>query len=109
MIRPSELASDRIDTNPTAAAVMVSAGELSRKKSMKIGFARSRMPIPAVTLKHRTTQSSQNWGVLIALRADTCPRLINFPCLACEGSQPAGFQSSAGTRMRIQPIAMKTA
>gem|GEM_PF-3561542 len=52
---------------------------LSRKKSWKIGDAFSRMPMPAVTLKQSTTQSSQNWGVLIAFPADTFALLMSVP------------------------------
>jgi hypothetical protein len=67
------------------------------------------MPIPAVTLKHSTTHSSQNCGVLIALRADTFAVVIRLPVFACSGCQPAGFQSDAGTRMSSQPTDMNTA
>ncbi len=41
------------------------------KKSWIIGDAFSRIPMPAVTLKHNTTQRHQNCGVLMALAADT--------------------------------------
>src|SRR3954453_14846150 len=59
--------------------------------------------MPAVTLKHRTTHSSQNCGVRIALRAETFAVVISLPVWACAGSHPAGFQSGAGTRMSSQP------
>jgi hypothetical protein len=74
-----------------------------------MGAARSRMPMPAVTLKQSTTHRNQNCGVLIALRADTFAVVMSEPVLACSGSQPAGFQSSAGTRMSSQPTDMNTA
>ena len=64
--------------------------------------------MPAVTLKHSTTHSSQNCGVLMELAAETSPVLIRTPFGACAGSQPAGFQSSAGTRISSQPTDMKT-
>ena len=65
--------------------------------------------MPAVTLKHSTTQSSQNCGVRIALRADTFAAGISVSVLACAGSHPAGSQSGAGTRMSSQPTDMNTA
>ena len=71
--------------------------------------ARSRMPIPAVTLKHSTTHSSQNCGVLIALVAETFAVVTSGRFFAVAGSQPAGCQSSAGTRISSQPTDMKTA
>jgi hypothetical protein len=65
--------------------------------------------MPAVTLKQSTTQSSQNCGVLIALRAETSAVVINEPVFARAGSHPAGFQSAAGTRISSQPTDMNTA
>ena len=44
--------------------------------------------MPAVTLKHSTTQSSQNCGVLIALRAETFAMVISEPVLAWPGPSP---------------------
>src|SRR3954467_15058591 len=88
-IRPSALASERIATNPAAAAVSAAGLVASGKKSWKIGEARSRIPIPAVTLKQRTTQSSQNCGVLIALAAETLAVVIMVCALARAGSHPA--------------------
>ena len=67
------------------------------------------MPIPAVTLKHSTTQSSQNWGVRIALFADTFAVVISDPVFAAPGCQPAGVQPSGGTRTSNQPTDMNTA
>ena len=65
--------------------------------------------MPAVTLKQRTTQSSQNCGVLMAFAAETWPRVIIVLCLAVDGSHPGGDQPSAGTRIRSQPSDMNTA
>ena len=63
--------------------------------------------MPAVTLKQSTTQSSQNCGVRIALRADTSNLPASTPSVG--GVQPAGRQPSAGTRMSSHPTDMKTA
>src|SRR3954468_14862224 len=68
--RPSMLHSDSSATNPAAAAAPTGV-EVFLKKSTIIGDAFSRIPMPAVTLKHRTTHSSQNCGVLMALAAET--------------------------------------
>src|SRR4051794_19223323 len=108
-IRPSALASDSTATNPAAAAAIAPGLAGSPKKSVKIGEAFSSTPIPAVTLKHSTTHSSQNCGVLIALAAETLAVLIMVFALTCAGSHPAGFQSSAGTRISSQPTDMNTA
>src|SRR5918998_5063108 len=67
------------------------------------------IPMPAVTLKHSTTHSSQNCGVLIAFRAETLPSLISEPTGSAVGRHPVGFQSSAGTRMSSHPSDMNTA
>src|SRR5262245_30783901 len=55
-------------------------------------------PIPAVTLKQRTTQSSQNCGVLIASPGVTLCCVISVFAFSGGGTQPAGFQPSGGTR-----------
>ena len=47
-------ASDSSATNPAAAAGGTGV-DVSAKKSLIIGAAFSRMPMPAVTLKHSTT------------------------------------------------------
>ena len=65
--------------------------------------------MPVVRLKHSTTHSSQNWGVLIAVAAETLCELIDEPAACAFGSQPAGLQPSAGTRMSSQPTDMNTA
>src|SRR3954447_3292647 len=83
--RPSMLDSERIDTNAPAAAPMTGAGPAGAKKSWEIGGAFSRMPMPAVTLKHSTTQSSQNCGSLIAVAADTAGPEPVAPGAACGG------------------------
>src|SRR5689334_24901547 len=97
-MRPAEFASDRIATNPPAAMPSATFAFASSvlKKSTYIGFAFSRMPMPAVTLKQRTTHSSQNCGVLTALVADTL--LVVMSAWPFGATQPAGFQSAAGTR-----------
>src|SRR5580693_2958189 len=67
------------------------------------------MPIPAVTLKHSTTHSSQNWGVLIAFAADTLAVVTNDPALCGSGFQSPGVHPGAGTRTNSHPIDMNTA
>src|ERR1700753_2544634 len=67
------------------------------------------MPIPAVTLKQSTTHSSQNWGVLIALAADTLAVVTNDPALCGLGFQSRGVHPGAGTRTNSHPIDMNTA
>ena len=70
--RPAMLKSESRPTKPPAAATAtVDVPSSPRKKSWIIGLACSRMPMPAVTLQNRTTQSSQNWGVRMALAAVT--------------------------------------
>src|SRR3954470_13780572 len=95
--RPSMLASDSSATYAGAAAAATGVG-VSRKKSVIIGAAFSRMPMPAVTLKHSTIHSSQNCRVRIAFFAETW--LVVTSALAFAGApvHPAGFQSAAGTR-----------
>src|SRR5882724_10235686 len=106
--RPSMFANDSSATNPAAAVAVTGIGVLL-KKSVIIGDAFSRIPMPAVTLKHNTTQRSQNCGVLIALRADTLAVVISAWVLSFAGSYPAGRQSSAGTRISSTPSDMNTA
>src|SRR5689334_4442242 len=108
MNRPSMLASDSSATKPAAAEADTGVG-VDRKKSWIIGAAFSRMPMPAVTLKHSTTHRHQNCGVLIALAADTLAVLINRWVRSIAGDQPAGRQPSAGTRTRNTPSDMNTA
>src|SRR3954451_22955782 len=106
--RPSMLHSDSRATNPAAAAAPTGV-DVFLKKSWIIGDAFSRMPMPAVTLKHRTTHRHQNCGVLIAFAAETFAVLIIALPWSVFGCQPAGFQSSAGTRTSSQPINMNAA
>src|ERR1700759_4491445 len=106
--RPSMLVSDSSATKP-AAAVAPTGADVCLKKSPIIGAAFSRMPMPAVTLKHNTIHRNQNCGVLIALAADTLAVVIMVLPLAEEGCQPTGRQSSAGTRISSTPSDMNTA
>src|SRR4051794_37438407 len=106
--RPSMLASDSSATKPDAAAAVIASGVLL-KKSRIIGAAFSRMPMPAVTLKHSTIHRHQKLGVRIALRAETWLVLISAPVLLSAGDQPAGRQPSAGTRTSSTPSIMNTA
>ena len=64
--------------------------------------------MPAVTLQNSTIHSSQNCGVLIALPADTLSVVTSDFFFTVDGSKPAGFQSSAGTRTMNAPNIMKT-
>ena len=69
-IRPAMLAADSSATKPAAADTETGV-ELSAKKSLIIGAAFSRMPMPAVTFIQRMTHRHQNCGVRTALRAET--------------------------------------
>src|SRR5947207_217370 len=106
--RPSMLHSESSATNPAAAAVPTGV-EVFLKKSVIIGDAFSRIPMPAVTLKHSTTHRHQNCGVLIAFFALTFAVVIIAIPWSVFGSQPAGFQPSGGTRTSSQPIDMNAA
>lgn len=80
---------------------------VSEKKSVIIGAAFSRMPMPAVTFMVRTTHRHQNWGVRIACFAETCGPLTTAsstrpPCCTCCAGGP-------GTRMSSTPSVMNTA
>ena len=70
-----------------------------------MGDAWPSTPIPAVTFMQSTTHSSQNCGVRHATSTDTLACVTSARGCA-EGTQPAGFQSSAGTRTVIAPIIM---
>lgn len=84
----------RSPTNPAAAlAVMVPL-----KTSWIIADACPNTPMPAVTLKQRTTHSSQNCGVRIAAAGVTCSRVIMARAAPVGSTQPSGFQPAAGTR-----------
>ena len=65
--------------------------------------------MPAVTLQNRTTHSSQNCGVRIALAAVTfAARDQRAVRGCCSGSQPSGFQPSAGSRTVNAPSVIIT-
>src|SRR3954447_10513879 len=70
-MRPAMLAADSRATKPAAAEADTGV-EVSAKKSVIIGAAFSRMPIPAVTFMQSTTHRHQNCGVRTASRAETC-------------------------------------
>src|SRR5215211_92722 len=101
--RPLMLHSESRPTKPAAAAALT-----LETKSWIIGAACSRMPMPAVTLQNRTVQSIQNCGVLIAFVAVTFPAVIIERSERCGGVQPAGRQSSAGTRTVNAPSIIAT-
>ena len=82
MKRPDMFASESRPTKPAAAAALVPS-----KKSWIMGEACSRKPIPAVTLANRTTHSSQNCGVLIALAAVTSAVVLIPPVFASDGGE----------------------
>ena len=64
--------------------------------------------MPAVTLQKSTIHSSQNWGVLIALLADTLEVVTSDRDSTVFGSKPSGFQSSAGTLISHAPNSITT-
>src|ERR1043165_8996136 len=70
-MRPAMLAADSRATKP-AAADPDTGVEVFAKKSVIIGAAFSRMPMPAVTFMQSTTHRHQNCGVRRALPAETC-------------------------------------
>src|SRR3954447_5197200 len=107
-IRPIMLASDNRATNPAAADAATGVC-VWRKNSVIIGEAFSRMPMPAVTLKHSTIHSNQNCGVRIAFFAETWLVVISTPFLLAAEVQPAGCQPGGGTRTSITPSDMNTA
>ncbi len=62
----------------------------SLKTSWIIADAWPSTPIPAVTLKQSTTQSSQNCCVLMASPGCTLCRVMSEPALSFGGAKPAG-------------------
>src|SRR3954447_13020508 len=104
--RPAMLNSDSTPTKPAAAATLTLDFPSTRKKSWIIGLACSRMPMPAVTLQNSTIHSSQNDRVRSALAADTLAVVTSGLAATSAGSQPSGFQPSAGTRMVKAPNIM---
>jgi hypothetical protein len=101
-IRPSMLAAESSATNPAAADAETGV-EVSAKKSVIIGAAFSRMPIPAVTFMQSTTHRHQNWGVRMALFAETCTPSSGA------GPPSAAVFAGRGTRTSSTPSDMKTA
>src|SRR4051812_46084103 len=101
--RPLMLHSDSRPTKPAAAAALTVS-----KWSWIIGDACSRMPMPAVTLQHNTTHSSQNCGVRIALEAVTFAGVTRLRSERRSGSQPVGFQPSSGSRTVNAPRVIVT-
>src|SRR5215471_15810605 len=84
-------------SSPTKPAAALGVTE-PLKTSWIIGDACPSTPMPAVTLKHKTTHKSQNCGVFSAALGVTL-FLVMSERACCGGSvQPAGFQSAAGTR-----------
>src|SRR3954447_17966283 len=69
-MRPAMLAADSSATKP-AAADTETGGDVSLKKSVIIGAAFSRMPMPAVTFMQSMAHRHQNGGVRTALRDET--------------------------------------
>src|ERR687898_2562546 len=79
---------------PTAA--------LTPNMSEHIFEACPRMPMPALTFMHSTTQRHQNCGVFHAISTPTLAVvIIGVRCTV--GSQPCGFQSLGGTRTMNAP------
>jgi hypothetical protein len=64
------------------------------------------MPMPAVTLQNSTVHNNQNWGVRIAVSAETLAVVTIDLAFVVDGSYPWGFQSSAGTLMVKAPNIM---
>src|SRR5215207_9255844 len=74
---------------PTAA--------LTPNMSEHILEACPRMPMPALTFMHSTTQRHQNCGVFHALSTPTLAVVI-IGVTCSSGSQPSGFHPGGGTR-----------
>jgi hypothetical protein len=66
------------------------------KTSCSIGDAIPMMPMPAVTFRQRTPQTSQNCGVFKASFRPTLWAVISD--VRGFGSQPLGFKPAAGSR-----------
>jgi hypothetical protein len=82
-----------ISTNVLAKTGVTIFGSVGPKISLSIVLATPSTPMPAVMLKQRTIQRSQNCGVFIASFTPTA-------CVNCSagGFQPAGSQPGAGMR-----------
>src|SRR5918994_7952449 len=61
-----------------------------------------RMPMPALTFMHSTTQRHQNCGVFHARSTPTLA-LVIIGLRYFSGSQPSGFQPGGGTRTTNAP------
>ncbi len=107
MNRPAMLAALSSATKPVAAVARTGVEDVL-KKSTSIGAAFSRMPMPAVTLKHSTTQSSQNCGVLIALFAETLKATVALG-LSLRRAAFSSVNSLEGRRTSSTPTLMKIA
>ena len=83
---------------------MIRAGNMS----WLIGDAWPRTPIPAVTFRQSTTQSSQNCGVLNAVPTATWALVTSFCEPAGLGHEARGRHPAAGTRTVSTPNIMKT-
>src|SRR4051812_35858611 len=88
--RPAMLKRLNTPTKPAAAAAVTRPGNIS----WIIGDAWPSTPMPAVTLRNRTAQSSQNGRVLIATSAVRSRGVVSgvLPVAAVElaGRQPGG-------------------
>ncbi|MCY1239005.1 hypothetical protein D9M72_517750 [compost metagenome] len=105
--RPAMLPIESSPTKPAATPALTRDTPSDfRKKSWIMGAACSRMPMPAVTLQNSATHTSQNCGVLIAFLAETFSVVTSVAALTLAGSNPAGRQPSAGTRMVRAPKSM---
>ncbi len=80
------------------ASVPVRPRSFPPKTSWSIGEAMPMMPIPALTLRHRTAHSSQNWGILWTASMWTWPWVIMPSFFLAGGVQPAGVQPAGGMR-----------
>src|SRR3979409_2145495 len=89
---PSMFVSESRGAHPAGAGAATGVG-VCLKKSVIIGDAFPRIPMPAVTLKHSTTHRHQNCGVLMALAAETWATETSTLPWSCFGSQPAGCQA----------------
>ena len=103
-MRPAMLNRLKRPTKPAAAE----GDTAPLNTSWIIGEAWPRTPMPAVTLRQSTAQSSGNWTVRNARSACTCP-VVTRPPWSAGGVQPAGRQPAAGRRKPSAPaiIAVK--
>src|SRR5262245_20610118 len=91
----------RRPTNPAAA----DGDTVPLNTSWIIGEACPRTPMPAVTFRQRTAQSSANWGVRIAVLTCTCPPATRARGFA-GAVQPEGVQPGGGTRKVNAPASI---